>query len=122
MKAIVKCYWKSCLVLGIFTFLEVKIFYILCVAFKCVQISTEMDAMVGREDSSLSQDKSHHDVPQWLCLFLECTELKGVSLQGISTKLAKSSFRFSHNCLWERMALTRQDVLYHIRTFLVLST
>uniref|UniRef100_A0A8C2P5Q6 Uncharacterized protein n=1 Tax=Capra hircus TaxID=9925 RepID=A0A8C2P5Q6_CAPHI len=26
MKAIVKCYWKSCLVLGIFTFLEVKIF------------------------------------------------------------------------------------------------
>lgn len=26
MKAIVQCYWKSCLVLGIFTFLEVKIF------------------------------------------------------------------------------------------------
>uniref|UniRef100_A0A8C6FGQ9 Uncharacterized protein n=1 Tax=Moschus moschiferus TaxID=68415 RepID=A0A8C6FGQ9_MOSMO len=26
MKAIVQCYWKSCLVLGTFTFLEVKIF------------------------------------------------------------------------------------------------
>ena len=74
MKAIVKCYWKSCLVLGIFTFLEVKIFYILCVAFKCVQISTEMDVMVGRENSGLSQDKSHHDVAQWLCLFLEWTD------------------------------------------------
>ena len=49
MKAIVKCYWKSCLVLGIFTFLEVKFFYILCVAFKCVQISTEMDETCGRE-------------------------------------------------------------------------
>ena len=44
--------------------------------------------------------------------------LKGLNLQGISTKLAKSSFRFSHNSLWERMALTRQDMLYHIRTFL----
>ena len=94
----------------------------LCVAFKCMQISTEMDVMVGREDSGLSQDKSHHDVAQWLCLFLEWTELKGVSLQGISTKLAESSFRFSHNSLWERMALTRQDILYHIRTLLVLST
>ena len=40
--------------------------------------------------------------------------LKGVSIQGISTKLAKSSFRFSHNSLWERMALTRQDILYCI--------
>ena len=64
-----------------------------------MQISTEMDVMVGRENSGLSQDKSHHDVPQWLRLFLEWTELKGVSLQGISTKLAKSSFRFSHNSL-----------------------
>ena len=44
--------------------------------------------------------------------------LKGLNLQGISTKLAKSSFRFSHNSLWEMMALTRQDILYPIRTFL----
>lgn len=52
-KAIVKCYWKSCLVLGIFTFLEVKIFGMLCVGFECMQISTEMDVMVGREDEAV---------------------------------------------------------------------
>ena len=51
-----------------------KNFYILCIAFKCVQISTEMDVMVGRENSGLSQDKSYHDVAQWLCLFLEWTD------------------------------------------------
>ena len=55
-KAIIKCYWKSCLVLGIFTFLEVKFFYILCVAFKCVQISTEMDEMRTREDRAFMSE------------------------------------------------------------------
>ena len=50
-----------------------KNFYILCVAFKCMQFSTEMDVMAGRENSGLSQDK-YHDVAQWLCLFLEWTD------------------------------------------------
>ena len=36
-----------------------KSFYTLCIASQCVQISTEMDEMVGREDSGLrSEDKT----------------------------------------------------------------
>ena len=55
-KAIIKCYWKFYFILGLLTFLEVKIFCILCIASRCVQISTEMDEMVGREDSGLRSE------------------------------------------------------------------
>lgn len=47
MKAILKCHWKSYLVLGIFILLEVKSFFILCIAFYYVQVSTEMDGTCG---------------------------------------------------------------------------
>ena len=43
MKAILKCHWKSYLVLGFFILLEVKAFFILCIAFYYMQVSTEMD-------------------------------------------------------------------------------
>lgn len=46
-KAIIKCYWKSYVVLGIFTLVEVKSFYIQCIAFQCMWFSTEMDETCG---------------------------------------------------------------------------
>ena len=50
MKAIIKCHWKSYLVLGIFILLEVKAF-IYCALFffflNYIQVSTEMDGTCG---------------------------------------------------------------------------
>ena len=57
MKAIVKCYWKFYFALGLLMFLEVKVFTYCALTSKCMQISTEMDEMVGREESGLRSEE-----------------------------------------------------------------
>lgn len=61
MKAIIKCYGKSYLVLGVLTFLEVKAFpYSECIDFEYMWVSPEMDGLRQGEDSDLrSEGKSH---------------------------------------------------------------
>ncbi|KAB0340065.1 hypothetical protein FD755_024804 [Muntiacus reevesi] len=75
-KAIVKCHWKSYLVLGIFILLEVKAFIYCALIFTICRSVLRWMGPVGREARSLrSEDKMsrNHDVAQKLCLSLECT-------------------------------------------------
>ena len=83
MKAIIKCHWKSYLVLGIFILLEVKAFISCALFFFFFFFLTIFRSVlrwtgpVGREVSSLrSEDKMsrNHDVAQQLCLSLEWTD------------------------------------------------
>ena len=77
MKAILKCHWKSYLVLGIFILLEVKAFIYCALLFIICGSVLRWTGPVGREASILRlEDKMsrNHDVAQQLCLSLEWTD------------------------------------------------
>ena len=77
MKAILKCYWKSYLVWGIFIRLEVKAFIYCALLFIICGSVLRWTGPVGREASILRlEDKMsrNHDVAQQLCLSLEWTD------------------------------------------------
>ena len=59
MKAVINCYWKSYVVLGIFTFLEVKAFPYAALLFSvCGSVLRWMGPMGGEASSLRSEDKS----------------------------------------------------------------
>ena len=77
MKAILKCHWKSYLVLGIFILLEVKAFIYCALLFTICRSVLIWMGLVGREANILRlEDKMsrNHDVAQQLCLSLEWTD------------------------------------------------
>ena len=74
MKAILKCHWKSHLVLGIFILLEVKAFIYCALLLTICKSVLRWTGPVGREASILRlEDKMsrNHDVAQQLCLSVE---------------------------------------------------
>ena len=77
MKAILKCHWKSYLVLGIFILLEVKAFIYRALLFIICRSVLRWMGPVWREASILRlEDKMsrNHDIAQQLCLSLEWTD------------------------------------------------
>ena len=76
-KAIIKCHWKSYLVLGIFILLEVKAFIYYVLFFTICRSVLRWTGPVGREASSLRSEDTmsrNHDVAQVLCLSLKWTD------------------------------------------------